>query len=99
MRTVTVFLALTWLTGCSQRGDLFAVKAPQGLDAEEQRIIQIAAEFVSTNQNWPAGEFERPKQITNGGWSVVARYPGRGDVNMLISIDGAGKVTGTHAKR
>jgi hypothetical protein len=98
MRTGIAIVALAWLTACSRRHDLFGIIAPKELAADEKRTIEIAAQFVSTNRNWPGGDFERPKHTPNGGWSVLVwRHPRSGNDNMLVSIDGTGHVTDSHA--
>jgi len=100
MRTEFAVVLLACMAGCSHRHDLFAIVEPNGLDARERRTIELAAQFISTNQNWPGGEFERPKHLTNGGWSVLVwRHPRRGDENKLILMDTSGRFTASHDVR
>ena len=70
------------------------IVVPPNLSADEARVIVIARQFLSTNQNWPDARFERPKRSAEGGWSVLIwKLPETPDLDLLILINDAGHVT------
>ncbi len=89
---------LILLLGCSRKSVVpdreTEIVVPSDLNVDEARIVQIAREFLATNQNWPEAEFERPKRREEGGWSILIwKLPKTPELDMFLTIDDRGRVT------
>ena len=70
------------------------IVVPENLNADERRVIQIARQFLETNQNWTDAEFEWPKRREEGGWTILIwKLPKTPELDMFLTIDEKGRVT------
>ena len=98
MQIAFLIAIFVMLLGCSGKTVVpereNGIIVPRDLNADEARVIQIARQFVATNQNWPDVEFERPKRREEGGWSILIwKLPKTPELDMFLTIDDRGRVT------
>ena len=98
MRVTFLVSIFIMLLGCSGKTAVperaTEIVVPRDLNADEAKVIQIARQFVATNQNWPDVEFERPKRGEEGGWSILIwKLPKTPELDMFLTIDDRGRVS------